>query len=207
MNDPKMPFNMVIAGVGGQGNILASALTGMAATGAGYKVVVGETYGASQRGGSVMSHVRLFKDNDYGPLVPYGKADLIVAFEPLEALRVASKYAHSETVVIVNTTPVYPVSVILNEADYPDVNSILEALKSLAREVYTVVATALAREAGDPRVQNIVMINALSKYPGQPVKRSFFDQALEDFLAGAGNEQKEMNRIAFKLPLKLERVS
>lgn len=199
------PYNIIIAGVGGQGNITASALTGLAATSAGFKVTVGETYGASQRGGSVISHVRLFGEKEYGPLVPFGKADLIVAFEPLEALRAASKYARAETAVIVNTTPVYPVAVILKEARYPALKNIFTALKSLAGEIYTLDAAALAREAGDPRAQNMVMINALSRYAGQPIKRRYFDQSLEEFLQGAGSEQQNINRLAFQMPLQLQR--
>ncbi len=202
----KEPYNQIIAGVGGQGNILASALAGMAATTAGYNVVVGETYGASQRGGSVMSHVRLSLDKAYGPLIPTGQADLIVAFEPLEALRVSSKYAGPSTAVILNMAPVYPVSVMLKEATYPGIEAILTALKNLTDEVYTVDATALARNAGDPRAQNIVMINAMSLYSGQPVKRSFYNEALEEFLQGAGKEQKEINRRAFEIELNLIKV-
>jgi indolepyruvate ferredoxin oxidoreductase, beta subunit len=203
MSNPKEPYNLIISGVGGQGNILASGLAALAATAAGFNVVVGETYGASQRGGSVMSHIRLSAEKEYGPLVPYGQADVIVGFEPLEALRVASKYAHAETVVIVNTTPVYPVSVIMKETDYPEVVTILDGLRSLAGRVYTLDATALAREAGDPRAQNIVMINALAACPGLPLARRYFEEALEDFLSGAGSEQRETNRRAFGLTVVL----
>lgn len=198
MTGIKEPYNIIITGVGGQGNILASGLASMAATSAGYKVVVGETYGASQRGGSVMSHIRLSTNRDYGPLVPYGQADLIVAFEPLEALRVASNYAHLETVVILNINPIYPVSVIFREADYPDVDKIIAAIQTLAGKIYIIDATALAREVGDPRVQNIVMVNALSLCTDQPIKRCYFEAALDDFLDGAGSEQKELNRRAFE---------
>jgi indolepyruvate ferredoxin oxidoreductase, beta subunit len=199
----KEPFNLIIAGVGGQGNIMASALAGLAATAAGFRVVVGETYGASQRGGSVMSHLRLSREKDFGPLVPAGQADIIVGFEPLEALRVAARYAHPGTVAIVNTTPVYPVSVIFNEADYPEPANILAGLKSLVGSVYTLDATALARQAGDPRAQNIVMINALAACPALPLERRHFQAALDDFLTGAGAEQREINRRAFELPVTL----
>lgn len=204
MSTFKEPFNLIISGVGGQGNILASALVSLAATGAGFKVVVGETYGASQRGGAVMSHVRLSQKRDYGPLIPYGKADMIVGFEPLEALRVVTKYAHSGTKVIVNTEPLYPVSVVLNESTYPAVEDILAALDSMTDRVYTLNATQLAREAGDPRVQNIMMINALSLEESFPVKREQFKGTLGDFLEGAGQEQRELNRRAFEAEVALK---
>ncbi|MDQ1239303.1 MAG: indolepyruvate ferredoxin oxidoreductase, beta subunit, partial [Thermodesulfobacteriota bacterium] len=73
----KEPFNVVIAGVGGQGNVLASLLVGAVLVDNGYKVTIGETYGASQRGGSVMSHVRISQGRQYGPLIPPGMADLV----------------------------------------------------------------------------------------------------------------------------------
>ena len=207
MEKIKEPYNQIIAGVGGQGNILASALAGIAATKAGFNVVVGETYGASQRGGSVMSHVRLSREKTYGPLVPSGQADLIVAFEPLEALRVASKYANGSTTIIVNPAPVYPVSVALKEASYPEIKDILKALKSLAGDVFTVNATLIARDVATPKAQNIVMINAMSHYHGQPIQRSYYNEALEEFLQGAGLEQKEANKKAFLADLTLEQYN
>lgn len=203
----KEPYNQIIAGVGGQGNILASALAGIAATKAGYNVVVGETYGASQRGGSVMSHVRLSREKTYGPLVPSGQADLIVAFEPLEALRVALKYANASTTIIVNPAPVYPVSVALKEASYPEIEDILKALNSLVGDIFIVNATSIARDVANPKIQNIVMINAMSHYSGQPVNRSYFNEALEEFLQGAGLEQKEANKKAFLSHLDLNKYN
>jgi len=197
------PYNLIITGVGGQGNIMASGLVALAASAAGFKVVVGETYGAPQRGGSVASHIRLSLRQSYGPLVPYGQADVIISFEPLEALRTAAKYANLETVVIVNTAPVYPVSVILKEADYPQTEDIIEGLKSLAGRVFSLDATGLAREAGDPKAQNIVMINALSNCPGLPLRRCHFEEALDEFLAGASSEQFAINRQAFALAVNL----
>ena len=77
----KDPFNLVVCGVGGQGNVLASRLIGGILVEQGYKVTIGETYGASQRGGSVMSHVRVSKAQQYGPLMPPRSADLVVALE------------------------------------------------------------------------------------------------------------------------------
>ena len=91
-----MMTNVVICGIGGQGNILASGLMGSALVEMGYKVAVGETYGASQRGGSVMSHLRVSDDVERGVLIPEGKADVVVAFEPVEALRILRVYGNPE---------------------------------------------------------------------------------------------------------------
>ncbi|MFH1757501.1 MAG: 2-oxoacid:acceptor oxidoreductase family protein, partial [Pseudomonadota bacterium] len=86
MNPEKDSYNLIITGVGGQGNVLSSQLIGQAFVHKGYFTTIGETYGASQRGGSVMSHIRISSKKQLSPLIPKGKADVIVALEPVEAL-------------------------------------------------------------------------------------------------------------------------
>ena len=88
----KDPLNVVIAGVGGQGNIVISELIGIGLVRRGYFVTVGETFGASQRGGAVMSHLRISTETRYGPLIPLGGADIVMGMEPVEALRVLREY-------------------------------------------------------------------------------------------------------------------
>ena len=88
MTAKKESKNLIITGVGGQGNVLSSQLLGQALVGKGYFVTIGETYGASQRGGSVMSHIRLSTLKQLSPLIPRGKADVVLGLEPVEALRV-----------------------------------------------------------------------------------------------------------------------
>ena len=97
----KEPLNLVIAGVGGQGNILVSEIVATAANEAGYHVTVGESYGLSQRGGAVSSHVRLSREMPYGPVILAGRADVILGFEPVEAARVLLEYGHPGVRVIV----------------------------------------------------------------------------------------------------------
>ncbi|MBS4023931.1 MAG: indolepyruvate oxidoreductase subunit beta [Dethiobacter sp.] len=204
MKDFKEPFNIILAGVGGQGNIVASRLLGIAATMAGFKVAVGETYGASQRGGSVMSHIRLSKKNEFGPLIPTGCADILVCFEPLEALRVAAKYAHSETTAIVNANPIYPADMLMGVGGaYPPVEEMLAELEKMLGRVLTLDAADLARRAGSPKIVNMVMISALAATGYLPFARSFFDEALEEFLSKVPAESREVNRRAMELTIKL----
>ena len=115
----KDPYNIVVTGVGGQGNVVASQLIGAMLVEKGYKVTIGETYGASQRGGSVMSHVRISKKQQYGPLIPPRRGDLVIALEPSEAARVLSKFGNPDIVCIVNTRPVHPVDVISGDLPCP----------------------------------------------------------------------------------------
>ena len=100
------PYNLIITGVGGQGNVLASKLVGNMLTDKGYRVTIGETFGASQRGGSVMSHLRISAESVFSPQIPRGRAHLVVALEPTEALRVLGEYGNPGIKVITNTRPV-----------------------------------------------------------------------------------------------------
>ena len=109
MATKKEIYNLIITGVGGQGNVLSSQLIGQAFVGKGYFVTIGETYGSSQRGGSVMSHIRISSKKQLGPVIPRRKADIIVGLEPVEALRILTSYGNPQTVVIANTRPIYPV--------------------------------------------------------------------------------------------------
>ncbi len=182
------PLNIIITGVGGQGNIQASYIIASAAVQEGFYVSVGETYGAAQRGGSVMSHIRLSKETQYGPLIPKGRAHIIVAFEPVECLRTMGDFGNKETKVIVNPRPVYPIDVLSGEATYHPVDKILKAIKKLVHSVHVIEATELAKEAGDTIVQNIVMVGCLAVSGFTPIKmetlraviaESFVDRNLE----------------------------
>ncbi|MBW2284109.1 MAG: 2-oxoacid:acceptor oxidoreductase family protein, partial [Deltaproteobacteria bacterium] len=103
------PYNVIITGVGGQGNVLASKVLGNILASRGLDVTIGETFGASQRGGSVMSHLRISATSSWSPQIPQGMAHVIIAIEPIEALRVLSVYGNPETLVISNDRPVHPV--------------------------------------------------------------------------------------------------
>jgi indolepyruvate ferredoxin oxidoreductase beta subunit len=155
------PLNVIITGVGGQGNILASAILASTAVQDGLNVSVGETYGASQRGGAVTSHIRLYEKDQCGPLIPEGRAHLILGFEPVECLRSLGVFGNQNTNVIVNPKPIYPVDVLSGEATYPNVEEVLRAIKELVDKVYVVEAAKIAMEAENVVLQNIVMAGCL----------------------------------------------
>ena len=108
MSLPREPYNLIVCGVGGQGNILIARLIGRILAGKGYRISIGETFGAAQRGGSVFSSLRLSGGRDYGPLIPQGSAGLIVSLEPLETLRMLSRYGNGEVVTLSNTQGILP---------------------------------------------------------------------------------------------------
>ena len=126
------PLNIVVCGIGGQGNVLASEVLGSAMTDRGYHVAVGETYGASQRGGSVMSHVRVSADQELSVLIPSGEAHMIIGFEPLETLRIARKYANNGTTIVYDPRPVYPLGVLQGSQSYPSLDEITAAIQGLS---------------------------------------------------------------------------
>lgn len=153
-----MELNVMICGVGGQGSVRASHILAEAAINAGERARVGETFGAAMRGGKVSSHVRI--GDVYGPLIRERSADIIVAQEPLEGLRIGQKFASPQGVVVLNPAPVYPVDVSTGNAEYPPVEEIEKILRGLAGKVAVVEGTKIAGEIGNPRSMNIVMLGA-----------------------------------------------
>ena len=121
-----MNRDILLCGVGGQGTVLASKILAATAMNAGYSVHSAETIGMAQRGGSVTSHVRI-GDDAFSPLIPHGAADILMAFEPAEAVRNLI-YLKSDGVVIVNKTPVKPITESLHDTGY-DGQNMVEYLK------------------------------------------------------------------------------
>mgnify|MGYP001066661081 CR=1 FL=1 len=155
------PLNLIICGVGGQGNILLSGMVGGAYLKKGYFATIGETFGAAQRGGAVFSAVRVSKKREYGPLMPEGKAHLILGLEPLETLRMVQRYANPGTVCISNIYPVVPAGVSANRETYPDPDELKNAVKALCKKAWFIDATSIALELKAPIAMNIVMVGAL----------------------------------------------
>jgi len=153
--------NVIITGVGGQGNVLAAKILASVALEEGYEVTVGDVYGITQRGGAVASHVRWTGKHPLPPSVPKNSLDILLAFEPLEALRILTKYGKKETQTIVNETPVIPIGAQIGRFAYPALADIWEALHKLADELRTIKATSIAQELGNVQVLNMVMLGAL----------------------------------------------
>ncbi len=154
-------IGIVIAGVGGQGTLLASKILGTLAIEHGYDVRVSEVHGMSQRGGSVITYVRMSSDSPvYSTLVEQEQADAVLAFEKLEALR-ALPYLKPETgTIIVNTQEILPMPVITGSAKYPE--DALETVKAKAAKVVEIDAIGLAEESGTSRAANVVMLGVLA---------------------------------------------
>jgi len=177
---PVDPFNIIIGGVGGQGNVLASMILGRMLVSQGGIITIGETYGASQRGGSVMSHLRVSTKDQFSPIIPEGKCHLLVALEPIEGLRMLAPYGNPGVMTVVNTRPIQPLSVLSGNAVYPDLSIILAKIGELSQRVWTLNATEIALGMGDPIFANMIMLGALSALEVLPLDRLIFEKTLAD---------------------------
>jgi indolepyruvate ferredoxin oxidoreductase beta subunit len=175
----KDPLNLIITGVGGQGNILISKLLGEAMLEEGYWVTIGETYGASQRGGSVASHVRISKSTQYGPLTPEGQADIILGLEPMESLRMLGTYGSSKTDVITNIRPIHPMAVAIGEAEYPSLETLQQGIREFSHQAWYLDASEIAIELGAPLLTNMVMAGALVGSGLIPLEEEKFKRQLK----------------------------
>ena len=153
--------NIMIVGVGGQGTLLTSRILGKLAINAGYDVKLSEVHGMAQRGGSVVTFVR-YGDKVNEPIVEEGQADVLIAFERLEALR----YLHflkKDGVVIVNDWRIDPITVVTGVAAYPE--DVIETLKEKRRDI-VVEATAESKKLGAPKAFNIIVLGAAARHMG-----------------------------------------
>ena len=188
-------YNIIVAGVGGQGSILFAHILGNAAIAEGYQVRVAETYGAAMRGGAVSGHIRM-GSSVFAPTVRPDKLDLLVGLEPLEGLRLGIKYLSPEGTAIINTRPMSPIDVNVGNAVYPDMDEISEGLGGLCKEVFTIDASSLALEAGSIRTLNIVMLGAAAGKGKLPISKTILEETIMNMVPP---RTKDINRKAFAL--------
>jgi len=156
-----MTKSILLVGVGGQGTILASKILTTGLMEAGYDVKMSEIHGMSQRGGSVTSQIR-YGESVCSPVIEAGGADMVVAFEKMEALR-SLPFLKADGNVVVNNTEIYSVPVITGEEEYPD--NVLELIQERV-PARVVDAAALAGELGNPRVANIILLGTIIRIMG-----------------------------------------
>jgi indolepyruvate ferredoxin oxidoreductase, beta subunit len=184
-----MKYDVILAGVGGQGVLSVSSIIALAAVSEGLEVRQSEVHGMAQRGGAVLSHLRLSNKKIAGDLVPRGGADLIISMEPLESLRYLS-WLKAGGVIVTSSEPFN------NIPNYPVIEELISSIKRLPRS-YLVDAGKLAKEAGLSKAANTVMVGLSSCF--LPIK----PQSLEKIIAGVfskkGAQSAESNAKAFKL--------
>jgi indolepyruvate ferredoxin oxidoreductase beta subunit len=187
-------FNIVIAGVGGQGIILAAEIIGTAAVDEGLNVRVSEVHGMAQRGGAVVSNVRI-GEKAVAPTVLDGRADVILGFEPLETLR-NMKFASEKTLVLMSDEMIFPSGVADGSMKYPSLEEVLMQVKGFTKNVVVVEAVRMAVETGNVLARNVVMIGALAAAGKVPVKVANIKKALRELVPA---KHLESNLKAFEL--------
>lgn len=203
MSDVKLkndPHNLIIAGVGGQGNVLASRLLGQAFVRKGCFVTIGESFGVNQRGGSVSSHIRISSEKTYAPMIPSNSAHSIIGLEATETLRIIAKFGNPGVNVICNTRPFYPVSVICGDEKYPSHEDIRSWMTALSEHCLLLDATSEAMKLGSPIYGNIIMIGALAGTNELPLTREEFEAVVGEKIKG---EKLELNMKAFDLGMSM----
>lgn len=155
-------LSIMIVGVGGQGTLLASRILGNVALSQGYDVKVSEVHGMSQRGGSVVTYVKMGK-KVYSPLVEKNEADIILAFEELEAYRWLD-YLKNGGKMIINRQKINPMPVIIGKAKYPE--NIIEKVTTNIDDVTVLDALGIAKECGSIKVVNVVLLGVMAKSTG-----------------------------------------
>lgn len=183
--------SIMIAGVGGQGTLLTSRVLGAAALKAGYDVKMSEVHGMSQRGGSVITYVKIGSEVK-SPVIEKGEADVLLCFEKLEALRWLD-YAKKDGAIIINDQRIDPMPVIIGSTKYPD--DIIQKISDAYTNVYSINALEIAKKLGNIKVLNIVMVGLLAKMTDIPeeiwhqairetVKEKFVELNLKAFNEG-----------------------
>ena len=181
--------SIMIVGVGGQGTLLASRLLGSALIGSGYEVKVSEIHGMSQRGGSVVTYVK-YGDEVFSPTIEQGEADIILAFEKLEAAR-ALPYLKEGGTVILNDREIAPMPVITGAAEYPD--GLVADIAAKAK-VIAIDALSLSLEAGSAKAVNVVLIGVLAR--SSDISKEVWIQTIKDTVPA---KFLELNLKAFEL--------
>jgi len=167
-------LNLLIVGVGGQGTLLASRILGTVALKMNFDVKVSEVHGMSQRGGSVVTYVKMGK-KVFSPLIEKGEADLIIAFEELEALRWI-EYLNKDGRMIINEQEIDPMPVITGKAKYPE--NILTTLKETGHRIYSLDALSIAGRCGTIKAVNIVLLGVMAKLTG--IDKQIFLDAIHE---------------------------
>lgn len=186
-----METNIVICGVGGQGIITSGKLISRAALLSGKRVVMSEIHGLAQRGGSVSVDVRI--GDVLGPIIPEAQADIVIAMEPMEALRVLHR-ASQDAVFLINMQKMPPISLGMQHREYPDTDSMIKEIAE-NHDVVTIDALSIAKETGEPRTISAVMTGCASAVKSIGIPADDFYNAMKETF---GEKIQPPNITAFK---------
>lgn len=174
----KDPLSLIVIGVAGQGNVVTSYLICNALVSEGYQVTFGQSYPAQQRGGPVVNYIRVSRDVQASPIIPEGRADVIVAMEPVEAMRMLNKYGNPDVLTMVNPRPIQAIDIAGMGTKYPSVDKLLEDIDALSAKMWVVDATEEAQKLGNAIMANVVLVGALVGSGVLPLTREIMEPVL-----------------------------
>ncbi len=157
----KDPLSLIVIGVAGQGNVVTSQLICDALVNEGFRVTFGQTYPAQQRGGPVINYIRVSKDIQASPIIPEGRAHVIVAMEPVEAMRMLNQYGNPQVLTMVNPRPIQALDITGSGTKYPSMEKLMKDITDLSAKTWVVQATEEARKLGNPIMANVILVGAL----------------------------------------------
>jgi indolepyruvate ferredoxin oxidoreductase beta subunit len=192
-------LKLIIVGVGGQGILTVSEILGIAAMDAGLPAVMSEVHGMAQRGGVVTTEVKI--GAFHSPLIGDGEADIILGFEPAETYRLLNK-ASRKTRIVTNIEPLVPPSVSIGQGKYPPVPELIENMKKSGLVVIPIKAMEMAKEAGDMRVGNVIMLGATASVDNFILSRESLLKALSSKISKGGKTDPKLlalNEKAFEM--------
>lgn len=192
-------INCILTGVGGQGTVLASKLIAGCAMEKGLKAHSAETIGMAQKGGSVVSHVRIGEDV-HAPLIPYNQADVLIGFEPSEAVR-NLHYVKKDGLVVVSSKGITPTTATLTNKTF-DEEEMIEFIRTKIRNVIVVDADYIIEECGSAKVLNLALLGAASSSGKLGIDKEDFGKAIDTKIA---EKYREMNHKAFDLGYNVNR--
>lgn len=194
----KDPLNLIIAGVAGQGNVLIAMLIGNALVENGYQVIIGQTFGSNQRGGSVRNYIRISSETTYSPIIPKGHGDIILGMEPIETMRMLREFGNPNVMTVVNPRVIMSVDS-SGGIGYPDIDKLLADVEKLSSKTWIINATEEAQKMGNPILANVILAGGLIGADILPLEKNSLESLLQERFPKAF----EINLKAFNRGLEL----
>ena len=201
----KDPYNMIIIGVAGQGNVMTSLLVCNALVNEGYDVTFGQTYSPQQRGAPVINYIRVSKNGIHSPIIPQRDADVIVSMEAVEALRMLQSYGNQNVSTVINPRTMDSIDIAMVKGEYPDLDKLLGDIKDLSGKTWVVNATEEARKLGNPIIANVMLVGVMVGTELVPLDESAIERELRERFPN--DSVFETNLEAFKKGIELAQAS
>ena len=200
----KDPYNIIIIGVAGQGNVMTSMLVCNALVNEGYDVTFGQTYAPQQRGAPVINFIRVSNNGIHSPIIPQRDADVIVSMEAVEGLRMLESYGNSNVSTVINPRMMDSIDIAMVKGEYPKLDKLLGDIKALSGKTWVVNATEEARKIGNPIIANVMLVGVMVGTELIPLDKAAIERELRERFPK--DDAFNTNMIAFEKGLELAQL-